>query len=146
MLQLNGRALVLWVHVLAACIWIGGQLAVAVLMPALRGAGGLAAVAGRRFQRIAWPAFLILLITGVVNARNAGITWGDLVSSAMGRTLVVKVGFVALSGAAAAAHAFIVAPRSRDGPARPAVSTFLGSISVIAAVVAALYGVLIAQR
>lgn len=87
----------------------GGQIVVAVLMPALRGADGLAAVAGRRFALIAWPAFATLIITGVLNARNAGITWADLAASPAGKTL-------------------------------------LGSVSVLAAVVAALYGVVIAQQ
>lgn len=146
MLPINGPAMVLWVHVLAACIWIGGQIVVAVLMPALRGAGGLTALAGQRFALIAWPAFATLIITGVLNARNAGITWADLVSSPTGKTLLVKLGFVVLSGAAAAVHAFILAPRRKHDAARPTVSALLGSVSVLAAVVAALHGVVIAQQ
>lgn len=146
MLQLNGAAIVLWVHVLAACVWIGGQVAVAVLMPALRGVDGIAAVAGRRFELVAWPAYATLIITGALNARNAGITWGDLVASPVGKTLLVKLGFVLLSGAAAALHAFLLAPRRRRDVARPSMSALLGGVSVIAAVIAALYGVVIAQQ
>lgn len=146
MLQLDGAVIVLWLHVLAACIWIGGQVVVAVLIPALRGVEGLAAAAGRRFQLIAWPAFATLVVTGALNARNAGIAWADLVTTPTGKTLLVKLGFVFVSGAAAALHAFVLAPRRHGDSARPALSGLLGSVSVLAAVVAALYGVLIAQQ
>ncbi len=145
MLSIHGSQLVLWVHVLAACIWIGGQITVAAVIPLLRGQAGLAAVAGRRYQVIAWPAFAVLVGTGIANAANAGIGWGDLGSTAVGRTLAVKLGFVALSGVAAAVHAFLQAPRARRGAApSAATSAVLGSLSLLAAVVAALYGVVIA--
>lgn len=145
MLPVHGRELILWLHVLAACVWIGGQVTVAAVIPLLRGQAGLAAMAGRRYQVVAWPAFLVLLGTGVANAANAHITWHDLGTTAVGRTLVTKLGFVAVSGAAAAVHAFLQAPRSRGGVApSAATSAVLGSVSLLAAVVAALYGVVIA--
>ena len=146
MLSPHGHDLVLWVHVLAACIWIGGQATVAAVIPLLRGQAGMAALVGRRYQQIAWPAFALLAGTGIANAANAHITWGDLGSTAVGRTLVVKLGFVGLSGAAAAVHAFLQAPRRRDSGAAPgaAASAVLGSLSLLAAMVAALYGVVIA--
>lgn len=145
MLNIHGFELVLWVHVLAATIWIGGQITVAAVIPLLRDQAGLAAVVGRRYQVIAWPAYLVLLGTGWANAANAHITWGALGSTAVGRTLLVKLGFVALSGLAAAVHAFLQAPRSRGGSApSAATSALLGSVSLLAAVVAALYGVVIA--
>ena len=146
MLSIHGGELVLWLHVLAACIWIGGQVTVAAVIPLLRGQAGLAAMAGRRYQAIAWPAFAVLIGTGVANAANAHITWGSLGSTAVGRTLVTKLGFVALSGLAAGVHAFLQAPRAgrRGGPPSAATSAVLGSVSLLAAVVAALYGVVIA--
>lgn len=145
MLAIHGRDLVLWVHVLAACVWIGGQITVAAVVPMLRGYPGLAAQAGRRYQVIAWPAYVVLLGTGVANAANAHITWASLGSPGVGRTLVTKLGFVALSGVAAAVHAFLQAPRARaGGPPSAATSAILGSASLLAAVVAALYGVVIA--
>ena len=147
MLQISGPQWVLWVHVVAACIWIGGQITVAAVIPLLRGVGGdgsanLASVVGRRYQVIAWPAFAALAVTGVINVGNAGLQWSHLLDSAAGRTLAVKLGLVALSGAAAALHAFVQAPRGRSA----AWSAGLGSVSLLAAVVAALYGVTIAQQ
>jgi len=146
MLQISGPQWVLWVHVVAACIWIGGQVTVAAVIPLLRAAGGegssLAGAVGRRYQLVAWPAFAALAVTGVLNVGSAGLQWSRLLDSSAGRTLAVKLGLVALSGAAAALHAFVQAPRGRSA----AWSAGLGSLSLLAAVAAALYGVAIAQQ
>ena len=145
-LSISGSALVLWLHVVAACVWIGGQATIAVIVPVLRGQGDLAARAGRRLQVIAWPAFAVLVVTGLINVANAGLRWTALFDSPAGRTLVIKLVFVAVSGLAAGIHALAQAPRSRGGAASSAVtSAVLGSISLLAALVAALYGVVIAQ-
>jgi putative copper export protein len=56
-------------HVIAATIWVGGQLVLAALVPASRGVSPLAPqAAARAFARIAWPALGVLVITGVWNA------------------------------------------------------------------------------
>jgi putative copper export protein len=145
-LHLEGPELVLWVHVLAATIWIGGQATIALLLPLLRGQPGLVSAAGRRFQRMAWIAFAVLLLTGVLNMHDAGIAWNNLTATAPGRTLLLKLGFVALSGAAAAIHAVVVAPRAASAPsaATRSLSAVLGFLSLAAAALAALYGVIIA--
>ena len=145
-LAAHGATLVLWIHILAACIWIGGQIALGALVPMLRGDRALLSAAARRFQAIAWPAFALLLITGVANTYNAGISLSDLPSTPRGRTLELKLAFVFLSGLAAALHAFVVGPRASAGLrwARP-MSGLLGALSLLAAMAAALYGVLIAE-
>lgn len=143
MVHIGGPQWALWVHVVAACVWIGGQATVAAVIPLLRGADGgrLAAAVGRRYQAIAWPAFAALAVTGVLNAGNAGLQWSHLLDTAPGRTLAAKLGLVAVSGGAAALHAFVQAPRGRSA----AWSATLGSLSLLAAAVAALYGVAIAS-
>jgi putative copper export protein len=146
MLPVHVTDVVLWLHVLAACVWIGGQVLVAAVLPLLKGADGLGAAAGRRFQAVAWPAFAVLVATGIANVHNAGIGWSDLGSTAAGRTLVVKLVFVVLSGGAAAVHAAVQAPRGRRaGSDRRVASALLGAISLLAAAVAALLGVVVAQ-
>ena len=56
----------LFLHVLAATIWVGGQLTLAALVPALRGTGGdVVRLAARRFNTVPWPAFAVLVLTGV---------------------------------------------------------------------------------
>jgi hypothetical protein len=58
----------LFLHVLAATIWVGGQLSLAALVPVLRRIGPEAPKAvARQFRKVAWPAFAVLLLTGVWN-------------------------------------------------------------------------------
>jgi putative copper export protein len=145
-LAANGAKIILWIHILAASLWIGGQVIIALLIPLLRSQPALLATAARRYQQVAWTAYIVLIGTGLLNAHNAGITWSDLLHSALGRTLLLKLGFVALSGLAAAIHAFVVAPRAgSSGPTTRLLSAVLGMLSLGAALAAALYGVLIAE-
>jgi putative copper export protein len=95
---------------------------------------------------VAWPAYAALVVTGIINVGNAGVQWSHLFDNDVGRTLVIKLGFVGVSGLAAAVHAFLQAPRTGDRAAgRPLASALLGSTSLVAAVVAALHGVVIAN-
>jgi putative copper export protein len=144
-LSVSEPAFVLWVHIVAACIWIGGQVTVATVIPLLRDHHDLTRCVGRRYQAIAWPAFVVLIVTGVVNVGNAGLHWSQLLDSSAGRTMIVKLGFVVLSGLAAGVHSFLQAPRRGHATGDSAIgSAVLGSISLIAALLAALYGVVIA--
>lgn len=93
----------LFLHVLAATIWVGGQLTLAGLVPGLRALGPDAPRAvARRFARIAWPAYGVLLATGVWNLFE--VSFGNR-STEWQVTLFVKLVIVALSGASAATHA-----------------------------------------
>jgi putative copper export protein len=145
MLSVSAPVFVLWVHIVAACIWIGGQVTVAAVIPLLRDHRDLARRVGRRYQAIAWPAFVVLILTGLLNVGNAGLHWSQLLDNPAGRTLIVKLAFVALSGVAAGVHSLLQAPRSGHATGDSAVgSAVLGSISLIAALLAGLYGVVIA--
>jgi putative copper export protein len=94
-------ALRLFLHVTAATIWVGGQLTLAALVPAWRGLGtDVPRVAARAFSRIAWPAFGVLILTGIWNVTAER---GD----DHGRyrvTLIVKLVVVAVSGVTAWLH------------------------------------------
>ena len=93
----------IFLHVLAATVWVGGQLTLAGLLPGLRALGPDAPRAiARRFNRIAWPAYGVLLVTGVWNLFE--VSFGDR-GTAWQVTLFVKLVVVALSGVAAATHA-----------------------------------------
>ncbi|MFL6139896.1 MAG: hypothetical protein ACJ74O_19140 [Frankiaceae bacterium] len=132
MLGLDWESLRLFLHVLGATVWVGGQLLLAALVPVLRrlDPGAPAAVA-RAFARIAWPAFALLVGTGAWNV----VAVGDQ-GAAYQRTLWVKLGFVALSGAGALAH-----QRARSR----AVLAAGGALAGIGALAALLLGVRLAQ-
>ena len=92
----------LFLHVLAATVWVGGQFVLGALVRPLRALSPDAPrVAARHFNRIAWPAFGVLLATGVWNVASVHV--GDT-STAYQVTLFVKVLVVALSGVGAFAH------------------------------------------
>jgi putative copper export protein len=92
----------LFVHVLAATVWVGGQLTLAGLVPGLRAISDDAPKkVARRFNRIAWPAFAVLVITGVWNMLAIGL--GDT-TTAYQVTLFLKIAVVAVAGVAAFIH------------------------------------------
>jgi putative copper export protein len=101
-LPLTLDAVRLSLHVLAAAVWVGGQLTLAGLVPGLRALGpDLPRTVARRFNRIAWPAYGILIATGVWNIAES--SFGDR-SSGWQVTLFVKLLVVAVAGASALAH------------------------------------------
>ena len=102
MLPVTTTTVRLFVHVLAATVWVGGQLTLAGLVPGLRSvAPDAPRVIARRFNVIAWVAFAVLVATGIWNVVAVDPDW----SSSYGTTLVVKLVVVAVSGATAFAHA-----------------------------------------
>jgi putative copper export protein len=122
----------LFVHVLAATVWVGGQITLAGLLPTVRVLGPDAARAlARGFNRIAWPAFAVLVATGIWNIVAAAPS-ND---TAYDATLALKVAVVALSGVASALHG-----RSRS---RAALAVW-GALGGLAAMGALFLGVLLA--
>src|SRR3954465_7714487 len=122
----------LFLHVLAATVWVGGQLTLAGLVPGLRALGPDAPrTVARGFNRIAWPAFAILIVTGIWNI--AAVHAGDT-STAYQVTLMVKLLVVALSGVSAAIHA--------GARTKLALAVF-GALSGLSALAALFLGVLL---
>ena len=101
MLPITWDAVRVFLHVLAATIWVGGQLTLAGLVPGLRALSPEAPRAvARRFNRIAWPAFGVLVATGIWNVLVLEPDW----DSDYGRTVMVKVLVVTASGVTALVH------------------------------------------
>src|SRR6478609_2117324 len=99
MLPVTWTSARLFLHVTAATIWVGGQLTLAGLVPGLRALGPDAPrTVARRFNRIAWPAFAILFLTGLWNLSETHV---GAQSSAWIATLMAKLAVVALSGISA---------------------------------------------
>jgi putative copper export protein len=101
MLHVDVETVRLFLHVLAATVWVGGQITLAALVPSLRAAGtAVPRAAAQAFNRIAWPAFGVLLVTGAWNV----VAEGDK-GAAYERTLMLKYVLVAASGVTALVHA-----------------------------------------
>jgi putative copper export protein len=92
----------LFLHVLAASVWVGGQIVLAGLVPSLRAAYPESTkVAARAFNRVAWPAFAVLVVTGVWNIFEVEITSLDTEYQV---TAMVHILLAAVTGVSAAIH------------------------------------------
>ncbi len=124
MLSIDLETVRLFLHVLAATVWVGGQITLAALVPALRGAGAsVPRAAARAFNRIAWPAFGVLLVTGVWN-----VLAEDRQDPAYQHTLMLKYTLVLVSGVTALLHA---RARSRGAMAAFGALTGLSAIATL---------------
>jgi putative copper export protein len=131
-IELSWETVRLFLHVLAATVWVGGQLTLAALVPALRAvAPDAPRAAAQAYNRVAWWAFGILLLTGTWNtaAEAGGTTGGYQVALALKLTAVV------VSGGAAYLHTRAATPRGRG---------MYGGLSALGAVAALLVGVVLA--
>jgi uncharacterized membrane protein len=135
-LPVHASTIRLFLHVFAAIVWVGGQIALAVLVPVARRTGGVETTRAlaRRFQLVAWPAFALLIATGVWNL--FAVHAGDQ-SSAYLTTLFVKLLLVGVSGAGALAHTLLARRR-------PALGGALAGVALLAALAATFLGVLLA--
>lgn len=115
--------LVVLIHILAAIIWLGGMFFIAIVMvPVLRRLESpqkrieVLSATATRFRAISWIAILVLLITGVLNAINHGVTMqkistGEFFSSNFGKILILKLILVFAMLVLSAIHDFILGPR-----------------------------------
>ena len=122
----------LFLHVIAATVWVGGQLVLAALVPVLRAKDpALPRAAAVAFNRIAWPAYWVLVATGIWNVAaeqsEAPAGWDTV--------LAIKVALVALSGVAAFLHTRAVTTRGL---------AVWGALSGFAAIAAVYVGILLA--
>lgn len=124
----------LFLHVTAAAVWVGGQLTLLGLLPVLRGLSPEAPkLAARRFNTLAWSAFVVLFVTGIWNllAESPGS-----MGTAWNVTLGLKLLMVAATGIAAAFHA---------GATSKAVLAAGGAISLVAGLAAIALGIMLAS-
>jgi putative copper export protein len=106
------RLLVLWLHLLAVTVWIGGLMYQAhVLLPAARrgGAGAFAEAAGRG-RPVAWTAAALAVLTGFYNVTELG-PLDRVMASGAGLLLAGKFALVIVLIALAAQRDFTLVPR-----------------------------------
>ena len=132
MLTINLDVIRLTLHVLGATVWVGGQIVLLALIgPLRRSAPAAIAPAARVFAWVSWPAFALLVVTGVWLIMGA-----DDQSDAYRTTLMVKMVFVVLSGVGAALHTFVK---------NPALRGFWAAVGLVGALCAVLLGVSIVE-
>jgi len=126
----------LFLHVLGATVWVGGQLALAFVVPVVRRHAGRETViaVARRFQMVAWPAYGLLIVTGVWNLYAVHV--GDQSSQYLG-SLFFKLVLVGVSGACALGHTMIARTK-------PALGGALAGLALLAALGALFVGVQLA--
>ena len=92
----------LTLHVLAATVWVGGQIVMTGLIGPARQIGGDAPkILARAFARMAWPAFLVLIATGIWNV--TAVHYSSQ-SSAWKAVLMAKIVVVIVAGVATGLH------------------------------------------
>jgi uncharacterized membrane protein len=112
-----------WLHLLSVTVWLGSMLFMAlVLVPALRTrvdprrCSELIGECGARLRTVAWIAFAVLLLTGIVQLGARGFAWRDLMGrlwlGSSGAILALKLGAFLLVVALSALHDFWLGPRS----------------------------------
>lgn len=88
-------------HLLGVTVWIGGQIVVGALVPALRKTGpDTTQRMAQRFNKIAWPAFIVIVFTGIW---GLGENFDDYTASGK-LGLFLKLGLVTASGMLAWLH------------------------------------------
>jgi putative copper export protein len=124
----------LFLHVLAASVWVGGQFALAGIVPTLRRVSPEATRAvARAFARVAWPAYAVVVLTGLWNIAEVHV--GDT-STEYQVTLMIKITLAILSGVFAAVHAV--------GRTRLAMALG-GALGLLCAIGAMYFGVLLTR-
>ena len=130
---------VLFLHLLAAVFWVGGQLMLSiVVLPLLRRTAppatvrDLAVASGRRFTAITWRGLLpVLVVTGVLLAWHDGVRPASIGSTAFGRVLLAKAALVGVVFGLAAAHGLLARRIGRGSARAIAVATLVLSVLIL---------------
>jgi putative copper export protein len=113
--ELTAWGFVRFVHVLAATVWVGGQLMLTlVVMPAVRARmtvderADLVHAVVRRYGVVAnGVALPLLFATGIAFLLHREVTAEILVETSYGKNLMAKLGLVVLTIGLAAAHGIL---------------------------------------
>ncbi len=118
-----------FLHVLGASVWVGGQIVLGALVPTVRRLGdGAATKVARAFNRVAWPFFGLAVVTGVWSLMEVDL---EDKSSGYQVGVMIKLLIVAASGVSAYLHT--------TAKSRTAIAVF-GALGAVAAVLALLFG------
>ena len=112
-------------HLLGAAVWVGGQIVLAGVVSGLRAEHrGALPVVARAFARTAWPAYAVVVLTGMWSLAVIDVA---STSTAYQITLLLKVAVALVSGAAAVVHSVGTSRTAK------AVGGAIGSLGAVAA-------------
>src|SRR5579884_678043 len=109
--------LVDWLHLLAASLWVGGMLYISTTyLPVLKGRSLKERVSSLlstlpRYSPLAITGVVIMAVSGPFNATVHMNSWAQLISTAYGRALIIKVLLVCAMLVTSAIHVRIFRPR-----------------------------------
>jgi len=92
-------AIIAWIHLISASIWVGGSIFIGIVfVPVLKTMTTsmeerlqIMIKVGKRFNKIAVPSLIILIITGVYNSHQFLSKPELLLSSSYGNFLIIKI-------------------------------------------------------
>ena len=111
--------LVLWLHVIAAVIWVGGNFILAMVivphfrqhLPPIQRIQLLTQI-GKRFEPIVWGCVGVLFFTGIINLFfSVDLTSPTPLSNAFMRTILIKIGLFFLLVILTVLHSMLFGPR-----------------------------------
>ena len=110
------QAILTWIHITCAAIWVGGSLFIGVVFaPILKKMSmpieerlQLMIKVGRRFNKLAVPALIILMATGMYQAHLILQKSDLLLESSYGNVLVIKIILVVALIATFAIHVRVI--------------------------------------
>jgi len=93
------QAIIMWIHLLAAAIWVGGSLFIGIVFsPLLKTMYGsieerlqIMIKVGKRFNKIAVPSLIILMGTGLYNSHVLLSKPDLLMATSYGNFLIIKI-------------------------------------------------------
>ncbi len=105
-------------HLVVGSVWLGGLVALALVLPDLAARGTVGAEVLARFSGVAAGLLAVLVGTGALLTWRIVGSWAALVDTGYGRLLLVKGGIAAVAMGVAAWNRFSLLPRLRDATKR----------------------------
>ncbi len=93
------NAILTWIHLMAAAIWVGGSLFIGIVFspilktmaPSIEERIQIMIRIGKRFNKIAVPSLIILVVTGLYNSQMILIKPDLLMETSYGTFLTIKI-------------------------------------------------------
>lgn len=110
------QAIITWIHLICSAIWVGGSLFIAIVFapilktmaPTVEDRLQIMIKVGRRFNKVAIPALIILIATGIYNVHQMLVRPDFLFSTSYGMLVVIKIVLVLALLASFAVHVRII--------------------------------------